>query len=142
MTGTDGKPVRVVEAGSAFAEVGLLSIPYKYDTNGTETTDDDMVTVLQTTATRSSTPPRTSTTFWPTRTRAPTTKAALKTSATRSSRSTRPLKTKSNKVLGTFAADYFYGEDAAGTHGWEMVRTTDFRPNKEAILPRPRPSAT
>ena len=45
VTGADGKTIHVVEAGSAFAEVGLLSIPYKYDTNGTETTDDDTVTV-------------------------------------------------------------------------------------------------
>lgn len=37
----------------------------------------------------------------------------------------------SNKVLGTSTTNYFYGEDAAGTHGWEMVRTTDFRPSKE-----------
>ena len=33
-------------------------------------------------------------------------------------------------MLGTSATDYFYGEDAAGTHGWEMVRTTDLRPSK------------
>lgn len=45
VTGADGKTIHGVEAGSAFAEVGLLSIPYKYDTNGTETTDDDTVTV-------------------------------------------------------------------------------------------------
>ena len=45
VTGADGKTIHVVEAGSAFAEVGLLSIPYKYDTNGTESTDDDTVTV-------------------------------------------------------------------------------------------------
>lgn len=37
----------------------------------------------------------------------------------------------SNKVLGTSTTNYFYGEDSAGTHGWEMVRTTDFRPSKE-----------
>ena len=30
---------------------------------------------------------------------------------------------------GTTHADYFYGENASGTHGWEMVRTTDFRPS-------------
>lgn len=34
-------------------------------------------------------------------------------------------------MLGTSTTNYFYGEDAAGTHGWEMVRTTDFRPSKE-----------
>ncbi len=45
VTRADSKPVRVVEAGSAFAEVGLLSIPYEYDTRGTENTIDDTVTV-------------------------------------------------------------------------------------------------
>lgn len=34
-------------------------------------------------------------------------------------------------MFGTSTTNYFYGEDAAGTHGWEMVRTTDFRPSKE-----------
>lgn len=37
----------------------------------------------------------------------------------------------SSEVLGTSSTNYFYGEDAAGTHGWEMVRTTDFRPSKK-----------
>lgn len=44
VTGADGKTIHVVEAGSAFAEV-FLSVPYEYDTNGTETTDDDTVAV-------------------------------------------------------------------------------------------------
>lgn len=73
VTGADGKTIHVVEAGSAFAEVGLLSVPYEYDTKGTESTDDDTVAV--------------------------------------------------------YAGKN--GEDAAGTHGWEMVRTTDFRPSKK-----------
>lgn len=37
----------------------------------------------------------------------------------------------SSEVLGTSSTNYYYGEDAAGTHGWEMVRTTDFRPSKK-----------
>ena len=41
------------------------------------------------------------------------------------------FESESNKVLGTSSTNYFYGEDAAGTHGWEMVRTTDLRPSKE-----------
>ena len=45
VTGADGKTIHVVEAGSAFAEVGLLSVPYEYDTKGTESTDDDTVAV-------------------------------------------------------------------------------------------------
>lgn len=40
------------------------------------------------------------------------------------------FESESNKVLGTSSTNYFYGEDAAGTHGWEMVRTTDLRPSK------------
>ena len=130
VTGADGKPVRVVEAGSAFAEVGLLSVPYEYDTKGTETTDDDEITV-------------------------PAGKSIEKLYTAKDvndlladpdkgsdyrnllnevhNTKIKPLdeafKKESNKVLGTSAADYFYGENAAGTHGWEMVRTTDFRPS-------------
>ena len=130
VTGADGKPVRVVEAGSAFAEVGLLSVPYEYDTKGTEATDDDEITV-------------------------PAGKSVEKLYTAKDvndlladpdkgsdyrnllnevhNTKIKPLdeafKKESNKVLGTSAADYFYGENAAGTHGWEMVRTTDFRPS-------------
>lgn len=126
--GADGKPIRVVEAGSAFAEVGLLSIPYKYDTQGTETTDDDMVTVpaddsVETLYTAKDVNDLLAD---------PNNKNIL--DEVRNNK-IKPLddafKIESNKVLGTSAADYFYGEDASGTHGWEMVRTTDFRPSKE-----------
>lgn len=51
-------------------------------------------------------------------------------SATTKSSADDAFEIESNKVLGTSATDYFYGEDAAGTHGWEMVRTTDFRPSE------------
>ena len=127
VTGADGKPVRVVEAGSAFAEVGLLSIPYKYDTKGTETTDDDTVSVYAGDSDE----------------KLYTAKDVNDLLADPNNQSIlnevhntkiKPLdddfKAESNKVLGTSAADYFYGEDASGTHGWEMVRTTDFRPSK------------
>lgn len=131
VTGADGKPVRVVEAGSAFAEVGLLSIPYKYDTKGTETTDDDTVSVyagdsdekLYTAKDVNDllTDPDKASDYQNLLNEVHNTKI-------------KPLdddfKAESNKVLGTSAADYFYGEDASGTHGWEMVRTTDFRPSK------------
>lgn len=128
VTGADGKPVRVVEAGSAFAEVGLLSIPYEYDTKGTETTNDDIVTVSAGDS-------------------AETLYAAKDVDDLLAdpnnqnildevrNNKIKPLddafEIESNKVLGTSTANYFYGEDAAGTHGWEMVRTTDFRPSKE-----------
>lgn len=128
VTGADGKPVRVVEAGSAFAEVGLLSIPYEYDTKGTETTNDDIVTVSAGGS-------------------AETLYAAKDVDDLLAdpnnqnildevrNNKIKPLddafEIESNKVLGTSTANYFYGEDAAGTHGWEMVRTTDFRPSKE-----------
>ena len=126
VTGADGKPVRVVEAGSAFAEVGLLSIPYEYDTKGTETTDDDTVSVYAGDSDE----------------KLYTAKDVNDLLADPNNQSIlndvhstkiKPLdddfEAASNEVLGASAADYFYGEDAAGTHGWEMVRTTDFRPN-------------
>ena len=127
VTGADGKPVRVVEAGSAFAEVGLLSIPYECDTKGTETTNDDIVTVSAGDS-------------------AETLYAAKDVDDLLANPNNqnildevrnnkiKPLddafEIESNKVLGTSTANYFYGEDAAGTHGWEMVRTTDFRPSE------------
>lgn len=128
VTGADGKPVRVVEAGSAFAEVGLLSIPYEYDTRGTETTNDDMVTVSAGDSDE----------------KLYTAKDVDDLLADPNNQNIldevrnnkiKPLddafESESNKVLGTSSTNYFYGEDAAGTHGWEMVRTTDLRPSKE-----------
>ncbi len=118
----------VVEAGSAFAEVGLLSIPYEYDTRGTENTIDDTVTVPADKSVE---------TLY-------TAKSVNDLLADPDNHQSqlnevrnniiKPLddafESESNKVLGTSATDYFYGEDAAGTHGWEMVRTTDLRPSK------------
>lgn len=127
VTGADGKPVRVVEAGSAFAEVGLLSIPYEYDTKGTETTNDDIVTVSAGDSAE---------TLYATKDvddllADPNNQNIL--DEVRNNK-IKPLddafEIESNKVLGTSTANYFYGEDAAGTHGWEMVRTTDFRPSE------------
>lgn len=126
VTGADGKPVRVVEAGSAFSEVGLLSIPYEYDTRGTETTNDDMVTISSGNSAE-------------TLYTAKDVDGLLEDCNNRNildevRNKIKPLddafESESNKVLGTSATDYFYGEDAAGTHGWEMVRTTDLRPSK------------
>ena len=128
VTGADGKPVRVVEAGSAFTEVGLLSIPYEYDTRGTETTNDDMVTVSAGDSDE----------------KLYTAKDVDDLLADPNNQNIldevrnnkiKPLddafESESNKVLGTSSTNYFYGEDAAGTHGWEIVRTTDLRPSKE-----------
>ena len=126
VTGADGKPVRVVEAGSAFAEVGLLSIPYKYDTKGTETTDDDTVSVYADDSDEKLYTAKDVNDLL-----ADPDKRCLLDNVHNTK--IKPLdddfKAESNKVLGTSAADYFYGEDASGTHGWEMVRTTDFRPS-------------
>ena len=132
VTGADGKSVRVVEAGSAFAEVGLLSIPYKYDTNGTETTDDDTVAVY---AGKSDeklytakdvnvllTDPNKGSTYQSILDEAHNNKIKPLDDA---------FSAASSEVLGTSSTNYFYGENASGTHGWEMVRTTDFRPSKE-----------
>ena len=111
--------------------MGLLSIPYEYDTKGTESTDDDTVAVyagesdekLYTAKDVNGllTDPDKASDYQNLLNEVHNTKI-------------KPLdddfKAESNKVLGTSAADYFYGEDASGTHGWEMVRTTDFRPSK------------
>lgn len=132
MIGADGKTIHVVEAGSAFAEVGLLSIPYKYDTNGTETTDDDTVTVPADGSDEKLYTAKNVNDLL-----ADPDKGSDYQSCLAGVRDNKiePLdeafEAASGKVLGTSATDYFYGEDAAGTHGWEMVRTTDFRPSKE-----------
>ena len=130
VTGADSKPVRVVEAGSAFAEAGLLSIPYEYDTKGTETTDDDEITV----------PAGDSIEKLYTAKDVNDLLADPDKGSDYRNLLNEVLNTKINpldeafdkaagEVLGTSAANYFYGEDASGTHGWEMVRTTDFRPS-------------
>ena len=130
VTGADGKPVRVVEAGSAFAEVGLLSIPYEYDTKGTEATTDDTVAVYAGESVEELytaedvngliTDPDKGSAYQSILNEVCNTKIKPLDDA---------FKAASNKVLGTSATNYFYGEDASGTHGWEMVRTTDFRPS-------------
>lgn len=131
VTGADGKPVRVVEAGSAFAEVGLLSIPYEYDTKGTETTNDDIVTVSASDSAETLYAAKDVNDLLAD----PDKGAFYQNQLDEVRNKIKPLddafESESNKVLGTSATDYFYGEDAAGTHGWEMVRTTDFRPSKE-----------
>ena len=132
VTGADGKTIHVVEAGSAFAEVGLLSIPYKYDTQGTETTDDDTVTVPADDSDEKLYTAKDVNDLL-----VDPDKGAFYQSKLDEVRNDKikPLdeafENESNKVLGTSTTNYFYGEDAAGTHGWEMVRTTDFRPSKE-----------
>lgn len=130
VTAADGTPVRVVEAGSAFAEVGLLSIPYEYDTKGTETTDDDEITVPAADSVEKLYTAKDVNDLL-----ADPDKGSDYQSVLSEVRDTKikPLddafEAASSEVLGTSTADYFYGENAAGTHGWEMVRTTDFRPN-------------
>ena len=132
VTGADGKTIHVVETGSAFAEVGLLSVPYEYDTKGTESTDDDTVTVYA-----GKSDEKLYTAKDVNDLLADPDKGSDYQSCLAGVRDNKiePLdeafEAASGKVLGTSATDYFYGEDAAGTHGWEMVRTTDFRPSKE-----------
>ena len=131
VTGTDGKPVRVVEAGSAFAEVGLLSIPYKYDTNGTETTDDDMVTVPADDSDEKLYTAKNVNDLLADPNKGSDYQSCLEDVRNKIKPLDEAFENESNKVLGTSTTNYFYGEDATGTHGWEMVRTTDFRPSKE-----------
>ena len=131
VTGADGKTIHVVEAGSAFAEVGLLSVPYEYDTKGTESTDDDTVEVY---ADKSDgklytakdvnvllTDPNKGSTYQSILDEVHDNKIKPLDDA---------FSAASSEVLGTSSTNYFYGENASGTHGWEMVRTTDLRPSK------------
>ena len=130
VTGADGKPVRVVEAGSAFAEVGLLSIPYEYDTKGTEATDDDVITVPAGDSVEKLYTAKDVSDLLADPDKGSDYRNLLnEVHNTKIKPLDEAFKKESNKVLGTSAADYFYGENAAGTHGWEMVRTTDFRPS-------------
>ena len=131
VTGADGKSVRVVEAGSAFAEVGLLSIPYKYDTNGTETTDDDTVTVPADGSDEKLYNAKNVNDLLADPDKGSDYQSRLEAVRNKIKPLDEAFENESNKVLGTSTTNYFYGEDAAGTHGWEMVRTTDFRPSKE-----------
>ena len=131
VTGADGKSVRVVEAGSAFAEVGLLSIPYKYDTNGTETTDDDTVTVPADGSDEKLYTAKNVNDLLADPDKGSDYQSRLEAVRNKIKPLDEAFENESNKVLGTSTTNYFYGEDAAGTHGWEMVRTTDFRPSKE-----------
>ena len=132
VTGADGKPVRVVEAGSAFAEVGLLSVPYEYDTKGTESTDDDTVAVYADKSDEKLYTAKDVNVLLTDPNKGSTYQSILDEVH---NNKIKPLddafSAASSEVLGTSSTNYFYGENASGTHGWEMVRTTDFRPSKE-----------
>lgn len=132
VTGADGKTIHVVEAGSAFAEVGLLSVPYEYDTKGTESTDDDTVAVYAGKSDEKLYTAKDVNVLLTDPNKGSTYQSIL---GEVSNNKIKPLddafSAASSEVLGTSSTNYFYGEDAAGTHGWEMVRTTDFRPSKK-----------
>ena len=131
VTGADGKPVRVVEAGSAFAEAGLLSIPYEYDTKGTESTDDDTVAVYAGESDEKLYTAKDVNDLLADPDKGSDYQNILnEVLNTKIKPLDEAFEAASGKVLGTSTANYFYGEDASGTHGWEMVRTTDFRPSK------------
>lgn len=131
VTGADGKTIHVVEAGSAFAKVGLLSIPYKYNTNDTETTDDDTVTVPADGSDEKLYTAKNVNDLLADPDKGSDYQSRLEAVRNKIKPLDEDFENESNKVLGTSTTNYFYGEDAAGTHGWEMVRTTDFRPSKE-----------
>lgn len=132
VTGADGKTIHVVEAGSAFAEVGLLSIPYEYDTKGTESTDDDTVAVYAGKSDEKLYTAKDVNVLLTDPNKGSTYQSILDEVH---DNKIKPLddafSAASSEVLGTSSTNYFYGENASGTHGWEMVRTTDFRPSKE-----------
>lgn len=132
VTGADGKTIHVVEAGSAFAEVGLLSVPYEYDTKGTESTDDDTVAVYAGKSDEKLYTAKDVNVLLTDPNKGSIYQSILDEV---SNNKIKPLddafSAASSEVLGTSSTNYFYGEDAAGTHGWEMVRTTDFRPSKK-----------
>lgn len=133
VTGADGKTIHVVEAGSAFAEVGLLSVPYEYDTKGTESTDDDTVAVYAGKSDEKLYTAKDVNVLLTDPNKGSTYQSILDEV---SNNKIKPLddafSAASSEVLGTSSTNYFYGEDATGTHGWETVRTTDFRPSKES----------
>lgn len=132
VTGADGKTIHVVEAGSAFAEVGLLSIPYQYDTKGTESTDDDTAAVYEDKSDEKLYTAKDVNVLLTDPNKGSTYQSILDEVH---GNKIKPLddafSSASSEVLGTSSTNYFYGENASGTHGWEMVRTTDFRPSKE-----------
>lgn len=132
VTGADGKTIHVVEAGSAFAEVGLLSVPYEYDTKGTESTDDDTVAVYAGKSDEKLYTAKDVNVLLTDPNKGSTHQSILDEVH---DNKIKPLddafSAASSEVLGTSSTNYFYGENASGTHGWEMVRTTDFRPSKE-----------
>lgn len=132
VTGADGKTIHVVEAGSAFAEVGLLSVPYEYDAKGTESTDDDTVAVYADKSDEKLYTAKDVNVLLTDPNKGSTYQSILDEVH---DNKIKPLddafSAASSEVLGTSSTNYFYGENASGTHGWEMVRTTDFRPSKE-----------
>lgn len=132
VTGADGKTIHVVEAGSAFAEVGLLSVPYEYDTKGTESTDDDTVAVYADKSDEKLYTAKDVNVLLTDPNKGSTYQSILDEVH---DNKIKPLddafSAASSEVIGTSSTNYFYGENASGTHGWEMVRTTDFRPSKE-----------
>lgn len=132
VTGADGKTIHVVEAGSALAEVGLLSVPYEYDTKGTESTDDDTVAVYAGKSDEKLYTAKDVNVLLTDPNKGSTYQSILDEVH---NNKIKPLddafSAASSEVLGTSSTNYFYGENASGTHGWEMVRTTDFRPSKE-----------
>ena len=135
VTGADGKTIHVVEAGSAFAEVGLLSVPYEYDTKGTESTDDDTVAVYADKSDEKLYTAKDVNVLLTDPNKGSTYQSILDEVH---DNKIKPLddafSAASSEVLGTSSTNYFYGENASGTHGWEMVRTTDFRPSKEGDI--------
>ena len=132
VTGADGKTIDVVEAGSAFAEVGLLSVPYEYDTKGTESTDDDTVAVYADKSDEKLYTAKDVNVLLTDPNKGSTYQSILDEVH---DNKIKPLddafSAASSEVIGTSSTNYFYGENASGTHSWEMVRTTDFRPSKE-----------
>lgn len=132
VTGADGKTIHVVEACSAFAEVGLLSVPYEYDTKGTESTDDDTVAVYADKSDEKLYTAKDVNVLLTDPNKGSTYQSILDEVH---DNKIKPLddafSAASSEVIGTSSTNYFYGENASGTHGWEMVRTTDFRPSKE-----------
>ncbi len=137
VTGADGKPVRVVEAGSAFAEVGLLSIPYEYDTRGTETTNDDMVTVSAGDSDEKLYTAKTSTTFWQTLT---TRTSLTRFATTKSSHSTMPLKANRTRCSAHPPPTISTARTPRVRMAGRWCAPPICAPVKRATPPKPRPS--
>lgn len=142
VTGADGKTIHVVEAGSAFAEVGLLSVPYEYDTKGTESTDDDTVAVYADKSDEKLYTTKDANVLLTDTNKGSTYQTSLmRSTTTRSSRSTRPLKTNRTRCSAHPPPTISTARTPQARMVGKWCAPPISAPARRATPPRPRPSA-